>query len=98
MYYNTNKETGTVLQDSRQRTVSQEKDILNYFTLYGEWTADEVWENLYYRSILLTSVRRAISTLVTKGELIKTPKMKMGCFGKMVHVYSLPSNQLTLNL
>jgi hypothetical protein len=90
-YYNTNKESGEVLQQSRTKTETQEDKIMELFTMKNrKLTADQVWTMAFKRDTLLTSVRRGITTLVGRGMLAKTPETVEGFYGKQVHYYSLP--------
>lgn len=89
-YYNTNNENGQTLNDSNVKAKSQEDKIIVFFGFVEQrFTADEVWESLFNRENLLTSVRRAMSNLCTKGLLVKCDSMKMGLYGKNVHYYKL---------
>jgi Fe2+ or Zn2+ uptake regulation protein len=89
-YYNTNKETGNTLSNSRYRAKSQEEIILSIFREGDLLSPDEVLnicntENNY----LLTSIRRALTNLTNKGLLIKNNVFKIGGYGKKTHTWSL---------
>ena len=64
---------------------------------YGVLAPHQVQEyiyEMYGRKIPLTSIRRGISDLTKEEMLIKTEKMVVGNYGKMVHTWQL--NPLTL--
>ena len=87
-YYNTNEETGHKLNDSVMKAKSQEDQIIIFFGFVEQpFTADEIWESVFNKENLLTSVRRAMSNLCTKGLLVKCEDMNMGLYGKMIHYY-----------
>jgi len=99
MYYNTNKETGDTLLKSRDKAERQENIILAYFkrSLVPLYAPHEL-EFLFDHKATITSPRRALNKLVKEGKLIKTNKMVMGTYGKMVHTWELVSYQTELEL
>jgi hypothetical protein len=90
MYFNTNNETGETLNQSRSRALSQEDVIYRFFmdNPREELTAFEVKAKLRMRSPI-TSIRRAITELTSKGRLEKLDKMKKGEYGKNCHCWRL---------
>ena len=78
-FYNTNNQSGNDLEDSKQAAIKQNEIIYDYFVKNkGKmFTAREIWTNCFNRSIQLTSVRRAITTLSNRTELFKCDKSQM---------------------
>ena len=92
-YYNTNKEQGNELKKSEQKAATQEHVILKLYKMNGgSLSASQAWS--YYGPVAapLTSIRRAISNLVSQGYLVRTERMTMGMYGKQEHIYSLKKN------
>lgn len=88
MFHNTTNETGTILERSERKASRQEDVILALFKRGGEYTPDEVWQNLYAGTMVpITSVRRAITNLTNLGQLEKTDKQRVGMYGKQVYVW-----------
>ena len=87
-YYNTNRESGETLQESCQKTKTQEEMVLGFFQLAPDpWPPHAVRSIVFNNRVPLTSVRRAITNLTLEGKLIKTDTMVMGSHGKMVHTW-----------
>jgi len=99
MYYNTNKESGETLGYSQAITVSQEQRIYEYFiTLRSYHVAPHGLVGLFQDGTPLTSIRRAVTNLEKQGKLVKTDRMVMGTYGKMVHTWRTKEVQMELNL
>ena len=97
MYYNTNKESGETLEKSQVKTTSQEDKIYEYFkTIQSYYVAPHQLVGLLSNNTPITSIRRAITNLERAGKLIKTDKMIMGNYGKMVHTWKLKNSQTEL--
>jgi len=93
-YYNTNKETGNTLSNSRYRAKSQEEIILSIFREGDLLSPDEVLNICNEeKSYLLTSIRRALTNLTTKGLLVKNDVFKIGRYGKKTHTWSLSKEE-----
>jgi hypothetical protein len=91
MYYNTNRETGSVLEASQKKTETQEDRILAFFrdntgAAYGP---TQITYEVFSNSVPLTSVRRGITDLTTAGLLEKTGAMIEGNYGKQEHTWTL---------
>ena len=94
-YYNTNKESGETLLQSKVKAESQESDIKILFEAQYKnsdfgFTADEL-STLFFATPI-TSIRRALTNLC--GEkwgcfLVKSDVMRMGNYGKLTHVYKI---------
>lgn len=108
MYHNTTDSSGADLLDYRSKARSQDEIVLDYLTRNKIWrkgmTASEVHkaliENRYIKSnVPITSIRRALTNLVTSNKLIKTDKQWPGPMGRPEFIYALPQNhQLRLVL
>jgi len=93
-YYNTNKETGTTLENSKRRAISQEDVIMGLFREGDLLSPDEVLNICNEeKSYLLTSIRRALTNLTTKGLLVKNDVFKIGRYGKKTHTWSLSKEE-----
>ena len=90
MYYNTNKEVGSTLENSKLNTNTQEKAILKIFVDNNRLSASETW-NIYDKkeNTPITSIRRAITNLCNESKLIKTEDTTNGLYGKKEHIYQL---------
>ena len=100
-FYNTINEQGETLKQSQKKAKTQEELILQIFRdnydyatdvgYCGHMTASHVWKwmKIHNSNILLTSVRRAITTLCNNGVLVKSTSMRMGLYGKPEHLYGL---------
>ena len=93
MYYNTNDETGSELQGSRNNSYNQEQMILGIFEAHSEesFTPFEIEDFATDNGINwpITSIRRAITDLTNAGKLTKTNITKLGKYGKKVHTWKL---------
>lgn len=96
LFHNTTNEQGKNLSKSIGNAYNQEKMILEFFQRSSNLTysPEEVWKCLYVpvngvAKVPLTSVRRAISNLTTKGKLIKTDHQVKGMYGKQINVWRL---------
>jgi hypothetical protein len=89
MYYNTTHQSGNDLKKSKDKALSQEDRILNYFTVKGKATPTEIW--VWMGGIvggnLLTSVRRSITSLTKSGRLTKTEVKKTSIYGRPEYVW-----------
>lgn len=96
-FFNTNKESGETLAESKAKCNKQEENILKIFKYRNEYgflcnISPEEVQKLYaeeHAPIPLTSVRRALTCLTKKGYLQKTDEMVKGNYGKKVHTWQL---------
>ena len=99
-YYNTNKEKGTTLNESRKKAKTQDELVLEYFKNYDNLGATpervlrhfKIMETLSeskWHNTPITSVRRSFSNLKNKGLIKKTELTTEGDFGKNVHMWKL---------
>jgi hypothetical protein len=91
MFYNTNKETGSVLEASQKKTETQEDRILAFFqdNVGAAFGPSRIALYVFGNSVPLTSIRRAITDLTTSGLLVKTGVMIDGRYGKQEHTWTL---------
>jgi hypothetical protein len=88
MYYNTNKEVGETLNKSIIKSKTQEENLLVMFKDNIKLSASQAW--IIYgkeRLVPITSIRRAITNLYNREELIKTNETTAGIYGKSEHIY-----------
>jgi len=89
-YYNTNNESGATLVTSQGNARSQEQVLRQHFITNpsAKMTAEDCERLL--PGCPLTSVRRALTNLTKDGTVYKTPEMRIGKYGKQIHVYAVP--------
>jgi len=91
-YYNTNKESGQMLLQSREKAKTQQYMVLEYFRFHPtKWfTVYEVWCDVLVGSPYSSAVR-TVSNLTHAGHLEKGDReqMVMGMYGKIVHRWRL---------
>lgn len=90
-YYNTNRESGMTLRDSKRRAYTQEERVHQFFQGHrGElFTPDDIHTMVFEGQCPLTSVRRAMTNLTTAGYLEKLLIRRRGTYDKMVHTWRL---------
>tara|TARA_R110000824_G_scaffold37327_7_gene114718 strand:+ start:96 stop:419 length:324 start_codon:yes stop_codon:yes gene_type:complete len=92
-YFNTIKETGKELVVSKAKAYSQEESIMDIFFDRSviHMTPSDVW-HIYcqeFKDVPLTSIRRAITSLTHRYQLVKTDRMREGIYGKLEHCWRL---------
>lgn len=92
-YYNTNNEVGSILQESRKKTETQEKRIETILSDVNAVLTPDHIQWLYFQEykvdIPITSVRRALTDLTAKGIAIKTDIMLKGRYNKKTHTWRI---------
>ena len=99
-YYNTNKEKGTALKESRKKAKTQDELVLEYFKNHDNLGATpervlrhfRIMEKLSeskWHNTPVTSIRRSFTNLKNQGLIQKTNLTIKGDFGKNVHVWKL---------
>lgn len=88
-YHNTNREVPPELDKSAHKAYVQEALVHSWFWKHrGQaYSPCDVWEIVFAKKVPLTSVRRAITNLTSRDVLEKTGRMKIGHFGKQVHLW-----------
>jgi len=93
-YYNTTNLSGADLAQTRAKCRGQEAVVMDIF----EWhkramSPDEVLDQYHIRvahdETPITSIRRAMTTLTSKGLLVKTENQVRGAFGKLTYTWKL---------
>jgi|TARA_R100000655_G_scaffold13520_6_gene30562 hypothetical protein len=94
MYYNTNKQTGEDLRESRNTAKTQSEIILEFFQNNPnlQLSPFEILDTLELNAPI-TSIRRAMTDLTLEGKLKKTDVMVSGPYGKNVHTWRLNNEQ-----
>ncbi len=90
-FYNTIHLEGQELAQAKEQTGLQDQRILAIFQKGGKLTPVEAWE-AYCRDFPappLTSIRRSITVLTGKGQLLKTTEMREGKYGKKNFVWKI---------
>jgi hypothetical protein len=89
-HYNTTLLKGVELKRCIAKAEDQNDDILRYFKANPNilFSACDIYKAMGER-YLLTSVRRAITTLYNNVLLEKTNQQKIGMYGKPVFLYTL---------
>lgn len=87
-FFNTNKESGPVLEKSHSDAKSQE-DVI--YELYLGKKLNMAWFEVksFLPDFNECSIKRSITNLKNKGKLIKTTDLVMGIHGKSNHKYKL---------
>lgn len=91
-FYNTINLEGKELSVAEQAALSQEQRILRFmigcrqgYSVAPSAMRDSVFDN----SVPLTSVRRAMTSLTRRGDLIKLCSMIRGPYGKPEHLWTV---------
>ena len=90
-YYNTLGIADRQLRDAIEKTTKQEKIVLLLFEAKKEMTPCECHAMYVHvvKNTPLTSIRRAITDLTTKGSLIQTGSKRLGIYGKDNYVWKI---------
>ena len=95
MYYNTTNEVGQDLQENKDKALTQEQMILNKVRVSTEMDGDfttsaSVVASLeIFQKTPITSIRRAVTNLVNKGDLIYTGDKRSGMYGRNESIFKL---------
>lgn len=91
-FYNTINLEARELSDAQQEALSQEQRILRFFigcrqgySVAPSAICDSVFDN----DVLLTSVRRAMTSLTRRGDLVKLEAMIVGPYGSPEHLWTV---------
>ena len=76
----------------QETSETQNKNILELFRKhagfsFSPWRIRKLYEAYYHRPILISSIRRALTTFTIKGKLIKTHEMVNEEMGKPNHTW-----------
>ena len=89
-YHNTNRESGSILSESKRRANVQQEAVLQFFVdnPKGFFSRAQINE-FVLPGVPYTSICRALWGLVELNQLVKTSHMIMGEYGKMVHTWRM---------
>ena len=93
-YYNTNNLSTSDKEVQEQKTERQKDKVLKVLQFYAcagytSWEVQELYNEFYGESILITSVRRSLSGLIKDGIVIKTEATRMERHGVPNHLLKL---------
>lgn len=91
-FYNTIGLEGKALTEAQEKALTQEQRILRWFMRQGEEYAcgpSVVHEMCFDFAIPLTSVRRALTTLVGRDDLVKLGATITGTYGMPEHLWTV---------
>ena len=91
-FYNTIHLAGKELDEAQQNALTQEQRILRWFVRQGRYYhcgPSMVHDAVFDKDIPLTSVRRAITSLTRRGDLVKSYALVMGTYGKPEHLWTV---------
>jgi len=89
-FYNTIFLSGKELTDAQTKALTQEQKILRFFVQRGDGFAfgpTNVRDTLFDEKVPLTSIRRAMTDLTGRGDLVKLDVMTMGTYGQPEHLW-----------
>jgi hypothetical protein len=89
-YYNTNREEGETLKQSRKMVASQEEQVTEVFqrNSHRDFTRYELHQ-AHFPAWETSSITRAMNNLMKTNVIDKLDKMRMGGKGKMQHCWAL---------
>lgn len=90
-YFDTTNLPASALSEAIARAEGQDDQVMQAFRVHGELTPSECLKALELAGarILLTSVRRSISTLTDAGALVKTARKHPGPYGMPEYVWAI---------
>lgn len=92
-YFNTTHLEGRDLEKEKQDAKKQEQRIIKIFRNEKRgltpWEVNSLYQIYFGALIIITSTRRAITTLTNKGILIKTSEKKLGNHKKLNYIWKL---------
>lgn len=88
-FYNTTNQSGDQLEMFIKKAMNQEDKVMLIFKKHYQLTAHECWVKFSGVNTPLTSIRRAMTNLTSKGKLIMTDKKKEGQYGRDNYIYKL---------
>lgn len=91
-FYNTINLAARDLSIAEECALGQEQRILRFFIRQGNkcgFAPSAVRSRVFNSQALLTSVRRAMSSLTRRGDLVKSAAMIQGKYGKPEHLWTV---------
>ena len=97
-YYNTTHQSGAQVLRYRRQAQTQDQQLLEFFEANPRqlYTPSELLLFVFESAVPITSVRRAVSTLTERGQLVKTDRQKPGPYGRPEYAWRLATGQLEL--
>jgi hypothetical protein len=91
LFYNTTHLKDDELLTEQSNAKSLESKVLQYFKNHPKnaFSWSEVWVSFGIKNHNEVSIKRSITNLFNKGELIKTKMLKKSIYGKSCHLYIL---------
>ncbi len=98
-FYNTVQATHPELGRYENKAQSQETKILDYFKTYeAQISPSKLQSILFHDRTPITSIRRGLTNLTNKGELVKTEFQVRGNYGRKEHVWRLADKYRQMRL
>lgn len=97
-FYNTIELAGKELLQAEENSLSQERKIMRHFLMRGhryEKSPSGIRRLCFNQDVPLTSVRRAITSLTNRGDLVKLPAVVTGPYGKPEHLWTASAKWTT---
>lgn len=93
-YYNTNNLKGKDLDKAKEKALTQDERIMQYFLSHENalCTPYEVQGYVFGNKAPVTSVRRSLTNLTKEGKLEKTNLMRNGLYGDPNYCWKLADN------
>lgn len=91
-FFNTTNETGGDLVDATKAAGHQEQHVEAFFRQHDRdrgWTPGEVHKAVFNHWVPLTSVRRAMTNLTSKGVLVKTDIKRRGRYRRNEYAWRI---------
>ncbi len=91
-YFNTTGQSGTALTKFKRAAANQDDKVLDVFKRLSKskLTPEQVWLQAGVSDATpITSIRRSLTNLTKRGELVKTDTMKWGPYGRPCHTWTL---------
>ncbi len=98
-FYNTISLAGKELDEAQQKALTQEQRVLRWFVRQGgdyQCGPTKVHDSVFDKEIPLTSVRRAMTSLTRRGDLVKSHAMITGTYGKPEHLWMVAAKWNTV--
>ena len=96
-FYNTIRLTGRLLTEAEQKALTQEQRILRYVICFhgylsgscSSFAPSAIQQSVFGgEGVPITSVRRAMTSLTQRGDLVKLGAMIIGPYGKPEHLWT----------
>jgi len=91
-FYNTINLAARELSEAQENALTQEQRVLRWFIRKGpEYSVapSRVRRSVFLDTVPITSVRRAMTSLTGRGDLLKSGAMIIGPYGKPEHLWTV---------